>query len=220
MSNINFLVRQSVQHNIPVVHHFPTKRLNKWYTAYEPDRIPVEAFQLPEKALVDILLEAYFDKINPGFPVVDEERFMSQYQARDPTNPPSLLLLHAILIAGAHVSPGHTELKSIFFRRAKILIDSRFEANRDVIVQAALLLTWHSDGPEDVTANAWHWVGVASRIAMGLGMHRDAEPSTLIDYNKRMWRRVWWLLVQCDLLVSLQCGRPLAMYVGPLQCDI
>ncbi|PVH95794.1 hypothetical protein DM02DRAFT_731630 [Periconia macrospinosa] len=188
------------------------------YVAYEPDRIPVEAFQLPEKSIVDALLQAYFEKINPGFPVVEEERFMAQYTARDPANPPSLLLLHAILVVGAHVSPDHTDLKPIFFRRAKILIDSRFEANRDVIVQAALLLTWHSDGPEDVAANAWYWIGFASRTAMGLGMHRDAEPSTLVDYNKRMWRRVWWLLVQCDFLVSLQYGRPLSINLE--DCDV
>lgn len=136
---------------------------------------------------------------------------MGQYRARDPADPPSLLLLHSILLVGAHVLPGRTALKSDFFRRAKILIDSRFERNRDVIVQAALLLTWYSDGLEDVAANAWYWIGFAARIAMGLGMHRDAEPSTLVHHNKKMWRRVWWLLVQCDLLVSLQFGRPLSM---------
>ncbi|KAJ4301510.1 hypothetical protein N0V90_003603 [Kalmusia sp. IMI 367209] len=216
VSNINFLVRQSVQR--PIVHHFPTNRLNRLFTAYEPDRVPVEAFQLPEKQVVDALLQAYFEKINPGFPVVDKERFMSQYEARDPTNPPSLLLLHSILLVGSHVLLEQAELKPVFFRRAKILIDSRFEANRDVIVQAALLLTWHTDGPEDVAANAWHWIGFAARTAMGLGMHRDAEPSTLVEYNKKMWRRVWWLLVQCDLLIALQFGRPLAIDLE--DCDV
>jgi transcriptional regulatory protein AMDR len=143
--------------------------------------------------------------------VVDEERFMAQYRARDASDPPSLLLLQTVLLVGAHVSPGHALLKVDFFRRAKILIDSRFERNRDVIVQSALLLTWYSDGAEDVAANAWYWIGFAARTAMGLGMHRDAESSNLVDHNKKMWRRVWWLLVQCDLLISLQYGRPLAM---------
>ena len=209
MSNINFLVRQTDQSLI--VHHFATNRIDRRFTAHEPDRIPTEVFELPEKALVDQLLEAYFEKINPGFPVIDKERFLKQYHARDPSDPPSLLLLHAILMVGAHVLEGRDELEATFFRRAKILIDSRFERNRDVVVQAALLLTWHSDGPEDVAANAWHWIGVATNLALGLGMHRDAEPSTLVEYNKKMWRRVWWLLVQCDLLIALQYGRPLTM---------
>jgi transcriptional regulatory protein AMDR len=209
VSNINFLVRQADKRTI--VHHFPTNRIDRRLTAHEPDRLPVEAFELPEKAIVDELLHAYFEKINPGFPVVDEGRFMSLYKARDPADPPSLLLLQTILLVGAHVSPGRETYKPIFFRRAKMLIDSRFERNRDVIVQAALLLTWYSDGPEDVVANAWHWIGFGARTAMGLGMHRDADPSTLVEHNKKMWRRVWWLLVQCDILISLQYGRPLAM---------
>ncbi|KAF2642723.1 hypothetical protein P280DRAFT_272506 [Massarina eburnea CBS 473.64] len=216
VSNINFLIRESDQRS--KAHHFPTNRIDRRFTTHEPDRVPVEAFQLPEKAIVDDLLHAYFEKINPGFPVVDQETFMAQYQARDPSDPPSLLLLHAVLLVGAHVSRDHTALKPVFFRRAKILIDSRFERNRDVIVQTALLLTWYSDGPEDVAANAWHWIGFASRVAMGLGMHRDAEPSTLVEHNKRMWRRVWWLLVQCDLLITLQYGRPLAINLD--DCDV
>ncbi|KAF2001580.1 hypothetical protein P154DRAFT_619254 [Amniculicola lignicola CBS 123094] len=209
ISNINFLVRQTDQQLI--VYHFTTNRIDRRFTAHEPDRIPAEVFELPEKMIVDELLRAYFKKINPGFPVIDEDRFLKQYHARDPTDPPSLLLLHAILMVGAHVTEAYKDLKATFFRRAKILIDSRFERNRDVVVQAALLLTWHSDGPEDVAANAWHWIGVAARLALGLGMHRNAEPSTLVEHNKKMWRRVWWLLVQCDLLIALQYGRPLAI---------
>ncbi|KAK3072730.1 hypothetical protein LTS18_014576, partial [Coniosporium uncinatum] len=213
VSNINFLVRQQGDGDARVC-HYPTDRIDRRFTAHEPDRLPLEAFELPEKAVVDELLTAFFTEINPGFPVVDEDVFMAQYHARDPENPPSLLLLQAVLLVGAHAARHGAErelLKAMFFRRAKMLFDARFERNRDVIVQAALLLTWHSDGQEDVAANAWYWVGVAARVATGLGMHRDAEPSTLIPHNKSMWRRVWWLLVQCDVLISMQYGRPQAM---------
>ncbi|KKY21689.1 putative acetamidase regulatory protein [Phaeomoniella chlamydospora] len=156
ISNVNFLVRQ--QGAGSGVYHFPSNRIPRRYLAHEPDRRPVEAFELPDKSLVNELLRAYFEKVNPGFPVVDEDVFMSQYKSRDPNNPPSLLLLQAILLVGAHVSKSGLEretLKSMFFRRAKILFDTRFERSRDTIVQTALLMTWHSDGPEDIAANAW-----------------------------------------------------------------
>lgn len=217
VSNISFLVRQQFGDKIANICHFPTNRIARRHTCYEPDRLPVEAFQLPEKGVVDQLLAAYFKHINPGFPVVDEAIFMKQYESRDPENPPSLLLLHAILVVGAHVcfdQPNREWLKATFFRRAKSLFDARFEGNRDVIVQAALLLTWHADGPEDVIANAWYWLGIAVRTATGMGMHRDAENSTLVPHVKRMWRRVWWLLFQCDTLVSLQYGRPQSIHLG------
>lgn len=218
VSNLNFLTRQ--RSGKPTCHH-ATNRLPRQQTAHEPDRLPAEALQLPEKAVVDRLLKAYFEHVNPGFPVVDEIRFMALYEARDSSNPPSLLLLQAILVAGAHVEyegPERALLTATFFRRAKMLFDARFERQRDVVVQAALLLTFHYDGPEDVAAGEWHWVRTASTVALGLGMHRDAEPSTLVGYNKRMWRRVFWLLFRSDVSVALQYGRPQAIRLD--ECDV
>jgi transcriptional regulatory protein AMDR len=211
VSNINYLVRQNFGSHSPDVSHYPTNRLSRRHTCHEPDRFPVEALQLPARSTVDLLLDAYFTKVNSGFPVVDEDLFMAQYRERDPLNPPILLLLHAILVVGAHVTYDQAEresFKAIYFRRAKNLFDARFERNRDTVIQAALLLCWHTDGPEDVAANAWFWLGVAVRTATGLGMHRNAENSTIVAHNKRIWRRVWWLLFQYDVLLSLQYGRP------------
>lgn len=196
------------------MYHYPTDQISRYLTSAPLNRIPLEAFALPEKALVDCLLEAYFTHVNRGFPTLDETIFMAQYQGRNPANPPSLLALHAALLVGAHVhcqEPERDQLKSMFFHRAKMLFDARFERDRDVVVQAAILMTWYSDGPEDVCANSWSWVGVAARTALGLGMHRDAGPSTLVPQEQRIWRRTWWMLVQCDILVSLMHGRPLAM---------
>lgn len=211
-SNINYLIRHRARNE--AVHHFPANQISRQYTSHELERIPKEAFVLPSPVVVDELLRAYFTKINTGFPILDEQLFMSQYRGRDPQNPPSLLVLQAALMVGAHVSqsrPDRDELKAVFFRRAKMLFDARFEWNRDVVVQAALLMTWHSEGVEDVGANSYHWVGVAVRMAFGLGLHRDCGPSTLIAHDKRIWRRLWWLLVQFDVMVSVSYGRPQAI---------
>ncbi|KAH7308439.1 fungal-specific transcription factor domain-containing protein [Stachybotrys elegans] len=226
VSNINYLVRQQygAQVNTSEVCHYPTNRIARRLSSHGPaDRLPLDALQLPSRAVVDELLDAFFCHINPGFPVVDETIFLQQYRGRDPSNPPSLVLLQSILVAGAHVlyhrhPEKRNSYKRMFFRRAKTLLDVGFERNRDTIVQAALLLTWHIDGVEDVTANAWHWIGIASRTAMGLGMHRDAQGSTLVPHNKRMWRRVWWLLFQSDLWISLQYGRPPSIHLD--DCNV
>ena len=118
-------------------------------------------------------------------------------------------------MVGAHVSRGKVErdaLKEIFFRRTKYLFDNRIERNRDILVQAALLLTWHSDSADDdVAADAHFWVGAAARIATGLGMHRNPVSSSFVTRDRRMWRRVWFILVQFDVLISLSYGRPQAM---------
>ncbi|KAK5121607.1 hypothetical protein LTR85_004779 [Meristemomyces frigidus] len=221
VSNLNFLTRQRSAEQGPNVCHHPSNRIARQYIVHEPDRLPTDALQLPDKAVVDALLDCYFKHANPGFPVVDEGRFRAQYGARDPHNPPSLLLLQAMLMVGAHVAypaPDKEAMKATFFRRAKTLFDARFERCRDEAVQAALLLTWHFDGAEDVAANAWFWTRTAATIAIGLGMHRDAEPSTLVPHNKRMWRRVFWLLFSLDVALALQYGRPQAIRLD--DCDV
>ena len=102
---------------------------------------------LPTKEVRDDLVEAFFEKIHPGFPIVDEVQFKSRYA--DPENPPPLLLLQAVLLAGAHVSlhPKIVESRSLvkmaLFRRAKALFDMHFENDRMHLVQSALLFTWH-----------------------------------------------------------------------------
>ncbi|KAI1974874.1 hypothetical protein LOZ53_002419 [Ophidiomyces ophidiicola] len=223
VSNLNFLLRQ--QHTTDredEVYHFATNEISRRYLQNGFEHVPREAFVLPEPALADALMDAYFAHVNPGCPIIDEESFMAQYKRRDPSDPPSLLILQAVLLAGAHVTrprPVRDSVKSAFFRRAKMLFEARVERNRDILVQAALLLTWYSDPvDDDVAANAHFWVGVAARIATGLGMHRNARPSMLVPHDMRMWRRAWWILVQFDVLVSLQYGRPQAINLE--DCDV
>ncbi|CAK7240540.1 MAG: hypothetical protein STHCBS139747_001982 [Sporothrix thermara] len=235
-SNIHYLVRQRARRaSSASVHHFPSNQIARKYTSHELDRIPREAFVLPPKAVADALLAAYFRHVHPGFPVLDKAAFLGQYRRRDPRNPLSLLVLQAVLMVGAHVYRGEknvggndtlnddlladrTALKAAFFRRAKMLFDARFEWNRDVVVQAALLMMWHSEGVEDIGANSYYWVGVAARTALGLGMHRDTRASTLIAHDKRLWRRLWWILVQLDGIVTLSYGRPPAIRLD--ECDV
>jgi transcriptional regulatory protein AMDR len=215
VSNLNFLLRQQRNDQDQKVYHFATNEISRPYMRQRYDHVPREAFILPDQALADELVNAYFTHVNPGCPIIDEDSFMSQYRSRNPQNAPSLLILQAILLVGAHVSrprPARDTLKSTFFRRAKLLFEARVERNRDLLVQAALLLTWYSDPvDDDVASNAHFWVGIAARIATGLGMHRNAGSSTLVPQDKRMWRRTWWILVQFDVMISLQYGRPQAM---------
>ncbi|KAF2721940.1 hypothetical protein K431DRAFT_62425 [Polychaeton citri CBS 116435] len=180
-------------------------------------RVPQDALRLPEKSLADALVAAYFAFVNPGFPVVDEDRFMPQYTTNDPDNPVSTLLLQAILLVGAHVACQGRQreaVKGVFLGRAKTLIDHGQEQNRTIVVQAALLLAWQVDSGGDVSADAYYWIGTATIIATGMGMHRDEDNT----YEKRTWRRVFWLLFQWDTLVSMQCGRPQALHIE--ECDV
>lgn len=156
------------------------------------------AFLLPPRQLCDELVEAYFTWIAPVVPVINRSKFMRRY--RDPKNPPSLLLLQAILLAGSRVCTNSqlmdtngstTPAAMTFYKRAKALYDANYEDDRVTIVQAIILMGWYWEGPEgkmkeraeiaqfarsdiasDVTKNVFYWSRVAIVVAQGSGMHR------------------------------------------------
>ncbi|KAK1998821.1 fungal-specific transcription factor domain-containing protein [Colletotrichum falcatum] len=215
-SNLNYLVRQRSHRPDQNVLHYGSHAL-----APRMSSVPPEALELPNKTLADELVEAYFAHINRGIPIVEESRFMKKYNNIDDSSdsirsrPLSLLLLNSILFVGAHVlSPQREDvkaLKPVFFKRAKALFDCRFEQHRETYIQAALLLSWQCNDLEDVVSNSWHWVGCAVRTALGIGMHRDATPSSLNVMDKLLWTRLWWILYQFDVLVAMAQGRPQAI---------
>ncbi|KAM5351562.1 hypothetical protein ACJ41O_004285 [Fusarium nematophilum] len=209
-SNLNYLVRQRTRRPDQNILHFGSHPLSR-----KVPSVPQEALQLPPKALADELVTAYFVHVNRGFPIVDEDEFMERYHGTDTQRQVSLPLLNAIFLVGAHVLSSRREdvkaIKFDFFHRAKLLVDCRFEQHRESYLQVALLLTWQCDNLEDIVSNSWHWVGIAARTALGMGMHRDATASSLNPMDKRQWVRLWWTVFQFDVMVSASYGRPQAL---------
>ena len=190
----------------------------------ELDNVEIEilhqrgAFLLPPRGLCDELIEAYFTWVHPIVPIINRTRFMRQY--KDPKNPPSLLLLQAVLLAGSRVcdnaqlmdAEGSTTPAALtFYKRAKALYDANYEDDRVTIVQSLLLMGWYWEGPEDVTKNVFYWSRVATIVAQGSGMHRSVEQSQLSTADKRLWKRIWWSLFCRDRSVAVALGRPVGI---------
>lgn len=221
-SNLNLLVHN--RHGTADVVHYPlpenVRGSRARLTALDNVEIDIlhrrGAFLLPPRSLCDELVESYFKWVAPIVPVINRTRFMKQYH--DAKNPPSLLLLQAVLLAGSKVCSnpqlidvnGSTSPAAlIFYKRAKALYDANYEDDRVTIVQALVLIGWHWEGPEAVTKNVFYWSRVAMVIAQGSGMHRSVEGSQLNVADKRLWKRIWWTLFTRDRSVAVALGRPL-----------
>lgn len=220
-SNLTLLVHD--RHGTADVVHYPLPENVRGSRARLTDLDNVEidilhqrgAFLLPPRVLCDELVESYFKWVAPIVPVINRNRFMKQY--RDSKNPPSLLLLQAILLAGSRVctnpqlmdANGSTTPAALtFYKRAKALYDANYEDDRVTIVQALVLMGWYWEGPEDVTKNVFYWSRVATIVAQGSGMHRSVEGSQLSKADKRLWKRIWWTLFTRDRSVAVALGRP------------
>jgi hypothetical protein len=220
-SNLTLLVHD--RHGTQDVVHYPLPENVRGSRARltELDNVEIDilhqrgAFLLPPRALCDELVDSYFKWVAPIVPVINKTRFMRQY--RDAKNPPSLLLLQAILLAGSRVctnpqlmdANGSTTPAALtFYKRAKALYDANYEDDRVTIVQALVLMGWYWEGPEDVTKNVFYWSRVATIVAQGSGMHRSVEGSQLSRADKRLWKRIWWTLFTRDRSVAVALGRP------------
>jgi transcriptional regulatory protein AMDR len=232
-SNLAHLTGLDRRHPTPGPLHLPHPAIRPevpWKPEVEPGSLAsktedyfrdLSAF--PTKDIRDSLVDAYFEKINCFFPIVDECEFRRQYP--NPTNPPALLLLQSVLLAGAHVSD-HPKVEkwrpmvcSTLFRRAKRLFDMRHENDRMHLVQSALLFTWYLENADTGSANSYYWAGVACRIAFGLGMHRDlsgAEVRMPLMSGRRMYRRIWWTLFQVEIFTALEHGRPSMIHLDEI----
>ena len=210
-SNLSLLVHD--RHGTTDVVHYPLPENVRGSRARltELDNVEIDilhqrgAFLLPPRLLCDELVESYFKWVAPVVPVINRSRFMRRY--RDTKNPPSLLLLQAILLAGSRVctnpqlmdaNGSTTPAAMTFYKRAKALYDANYEDDRITIVQALILMGWYWEGPEgnyeqradfadsvhsdiasDVTKNVFYWSRVATIVAQGSGMHRRSVEDTL-----------------------------------------
>jgi len=203
-SNLSLLVQD--RHGTTDVVHYPLPENVRGTRARinELDNVEIDilhqrgAFLLPPRQLCDELVDAFFTWIAPVVPVINRSKFMRRY--RDSKNPPSLLLLQSILLAGSRVcnnpqlmdaNGSTTPAAMTFYKRAKALYDANYEDDRVTIVQALILMGWYWEGPEgknkapldlstharsdiaaDVTKNVFYWSRVAVIVAQGSGMHR------------------------------------------------
>ncbi|CAK7269291.1 Transcriptional activator of fatty acid utilization [Sporothrix epigloea] len=220
-SNLTLLVHDRAGSTDVVHYPLPENVRGSRAGLTELDNVEIEilhqrgAFLLPPRDLCDELIEAYFKWVHPIVPVINRTRFMRQY--RDVKDPPSLLLVQAILLAGSRVcknpklmdANGSTTPAALtFYKRAKALYDASYEDDRVTIVQSLLLMGWYWEGPEDVTKNVFYWSRVATIVAQGSGMHRSVEGSQLSKTDKRLWKRIWWTLFTRDRSVAVALGRP------------
>ncbi|MCJ1484092.1 Transcriptional activator of fatty acid utilization [Schaereria dolodes] len=230
-SNLSLLVHD--KHGTTDVVHYPLPESVKGPRAQMTELDDVEinilhqrgAFLLPPRALCDELVESFFRWVAPVVPVINRSRFMKQY--RDRKDPPSLLLLQAILLAGSRVcsnpqlmdaNGSTTPAAMTFYKRAKALYDSNYEDDRVAIVQALVLMGWYWEGPEDVTKNVFYYSRVATIVAQGSGMHRSVEGSQLSRPDKRLLKRIWWTLFTRDRSVAVALGRP--MHINTDDSDV
>ncbi|KAF4216132.1 hypothetical protein CNMCM8980_007495 [Aspergillus fumigatiaffinis] len=181
------------------------------------------AFDLPSQAVCDALVDVFFRWIAPVLPVISRHDFMRRY--RNPQDPPSILLLQAVLMVASRFhynaqSSGNGVISPrIFYKKVKALYDAGYERDPTTVLQAVVLLGVYWDGPDDLTESGiFYWSRLGIALAQEHGLHQSENYVTLSATKRRVWKRIWWTLYTRDRSVAAAFGRPL--HINSEDCTV
>ncbi|KAL1961210.1 hypothetical protein VTO42DRAFT_3156 [Malbranchea cinnamomea] len=174
---------------------------------------------LPQKALLDAILEEYFLHVHPNLPVINEAHFWEAY-----TNPGlpgtrriSIFVLRAMLFAACGFLPllkihalgfgSFRTARAAFYSQAKILFDLDTKRNDLASAQGALLLTYYV-AAKNATINSY-WLGIAIHHARLVRADQYFAMSSVDPEHASSLKRLWWCCICRDRILSLGVRRPL-----------
>lgn len=190
-----------------------------------------DKFALPTRALADHLLKRYFERVYWLYPFFHKPTFERAYESlwiptnatsAEPLSPPGLGLgsspgadastivfhfaLNTIFALGCQFSDLSPDDKAsalqTYFDRAKAFVSlDLLDLNNIGVVQALLLMTIFLLGTP-FPQRCWNSVGVACRLAQGLGLHTESGQSTRVirsQLETEIRRRTWHGCVILDL---------------------
>jgi transcriptional regulatory protein GAL4 len=103
-------------------------------------------------------------------------------------------------------------MDDFFYRKvARIPEESSiFESGNLAMVQALLLLSNYAQ-KRNRPNTGWNYLGLAVRMTLSLGLHKEFPNWEITHLQREMRRRVWWGLFVFDSGASITFGRPVLL---------
>lgn len=158
------------------------------------------------------LIDAFFALYHTTFPIVHEPTFRAQYAGSLPCpNKDQWNVLANILAAlGSFASSNSTDATDlvIFQAAQKGLFSDNLEVGNLTLVQAFGLSANYLQ-KRNKPNSGYNYGGLALRLAIGLGLHKEFEGVNISPLQREIRRRVWWCLCVLDVGATITYGRPL-----------
>ncbi|RDW91995.1 hypothetical protein BP5796_01389 [Coleophoma crateriformis] len=186
--------------------------------------LPETISVLPEKVQADILLERYFECVDPVYPMIHRQTFYADYEQfwslpqpeKDRVDGAMVALIFAMLAMGTqfvtttlpkerqqtaefYVSASHQSLRmSSYLNKASIRS-----------VQAMVLITYFLIN-DNHASDGWAFAGILIRQAYAMGLHRDpniVSPNASI-FEKQIRRKLWQAVLLQDTFLTVLLSLP------------
>ncbi|KAL4814869.1 fungal-specific transcription factor domain-containing protein [Aspergillus spinulosporus] len=175
----------------------------------------------PAWEVIDELNLIYFDKIHPFLPIIHRPRYMAAMDFAPNSRPPACLQ-YIVWAHAAAVCEKYSNLHALFYQRARKYAElDQMKGLGEGVLTLMHCQAWLLIGGYEYKMmffpRAWLSAGLASRLAVMLGLHRlDGEglevkqclplPRDWTEKEER--RRVFWMAFNVDRYASVGTGWP------------
>ncbi len=135
-------------------------------------------FDLPSQEQCAPALRAFFTWFHPCFPVVDAAEIAKRFTEN---RVPKVLMYAMLLVGCTYCSDAviadlgfsdRFQAKTLFYTRAKLLIDADWEREEITLIQSLFLMSFQRNGPADVR-DVRYWLGNVITLSESIGLHRS-----------------------------------------------
>lgn len=184
--------------------HYPQQPESNFY------RPPV-SFALTSLSQLEPFVDAYFQPYHCSYPIVHEATFRAQFMEvipRPSTNAWQVLLFVIAAIGAFTTATQPTDIDIGLFEAAKARLSiDVLETGNLLLVQALTLISNYLQ-KRNKPNSGYNYMGLARRIAMGIGLHKEFptwEANLLVI---EMRRRCWYCLCIFDVGGIITFSRP------------
>ncbi|KAL4817414.1 fungal-specific transcription factor domain-containing protein [Aspergillus spinulosporus] len=200
------------------------KRLAQMIKQQRPSRrcLPPDLYtSLPDRGVMDALVELYFTTFESCYGILDYSSFMEEYKtsfARDESADRSFILLVLLIMTVAWPFHSKANLCSEVAANARIWIDiaqtwlsAPLEKDRLSLkaIQVHILLALSRQVNQVGSDLVWISAGSLVRMAMQMGLHQDPDLLGQIDpRQKQIRRRLWYTIMEINVQAAIDAGMP------------
>lgn len=160
----------------------------------------------------DAMIDAYFKRFHLSYPILHEPTFRAQYsevipQPHGRSWPVLAYVVAAIGVYSSAATVGDLDLR--LFEHAKSMLSFDFlEVGNLTLVQGLTLIS-NLQQKRDKPNSGYNYLGLAVRMAIGLGLHKEFPGWNISPLNMEIRRRVWWSLCVFDVGATITFSRPM-----------
>ncbi|KAJ5730369.1 uncharacterized protein N7483_004877 [Penicillium malachiteum] len=156
-------------------------------------------------------VEAYFSLYHRSYPIVHEATFRAQFMEVIPRPSGNVwyVLLFVLSAVGFTASTQPSDVDIGLFEAAKARMSMDMLETGNLLLVQALVLSANLMQKRNKPNSGYNYMGLARRIAMGIGLHKEFPVWEASLFTTEMRRRIWCCLYIFDVGAIITFSRPL-----------